>query len=184
MTTKKAIEILTKQRDKIDDINYPNDETWVYQTAEYIRQFFGENSTQFSYINRFSFSVLATNYDSKEAVRQWMAQKPRDAKQFLNNCIEDLKHTGLYKKPSVNILSKLSDTALWTIIPFTLTTVFTGGFLLGQYLTDIKNIELRQELTKCKNASPNTITAYPNDNSIIDTVNINQKNPELRTTKK
>jgi hypothetical protein len=182
MTKKKAINILIKQRDKIDDINSPNDETWVFQTAEYIRQFFGDSSTQFSYISQFSFIVKYSNRDNDESVRQWLAQKPRDAKQFLNNCIEDITHTGLYKKPTVNFLSKLSDTAIWTIIPFVLTVVFSSGYLLGQYFADIKNIELRQELKKYQDNSQSTITTFPNSNSLTDTVT--NKRPLLKQTGK
>ncbi len=170
MTTKRAIEILTKQRDKIDDRNYPRDETWVFQTAEYIRQFFGDNSTQFSFISQFKFGVRRSNWDREEDVKRWLAQKPEDAKQFLSNCIEDLKHFGLYKPPTMNFLSKLSDTALWTLIPFILSVVFSGGYFFGQYFSEVKNIELRQELKKYQNTSSTTITILPDSQPTTDTL--------------
>jgi dipeptidyl aminopeptidase/acylaminoacyl peptidase len=57
MTIKKAIDILQKQKAKIDDQNHPNDENWVFQTASYIKDFFGDKSTEYSFIVQFSFYV-------------------------------------------------------------------------------------------------------------------------------
>ena len=34
MTKEKAIQILTRQRDKLDDPKVPNDDAWIFQTAD------------------------------------------------------------------------------------------------------------------------------------------------------
>jgi len=115
MTVKKAIDILKSQKEKLEDFDNKN-QNWVFQTASYIKDFFGENSTEFSFISQFHFHVVSSNWDSPEDVRRWLAEKPIEAKPFLDNCVETLQHKGLFKQPKQNFLNRLSDTALWTII--------------------------------------------------------------------
>lgn len=169
MTKEKAIQILTRQRDKLDDPKVPNDDAWIFQTADYIRQFFGDNSQQFSYISQFKFGVWYKTSDSSDVIKARLDQNLREVKQFLDNCIEAINDTGLYKPPTTNFLNKLSDTALWTIIPFVVTVTFSAGLLVGKYFSDTQNIELKQELKKCQDNSPITIPTFPNSNPITDT---------------
>lgn len=146
MTVKKAIEILKNQKDKLDRPNeFHRDENWVFQTASYIKDFFGDKSTEYSFISQFSFGVLRSNSDSDEDVRRWIADKPIQVKKYLDNCIETLQHKGLFKQPKHNFLYRLSDTAFWTLLPLVGTGLLSIGFFFGNLYSDKQNIELRQD---------------------------------------
>jgi len=145
MTVKKAIEILKKQRDKLDSPKSNNNQNWIFQTASYVKDFFGEDSTEFSFISQFHFHVVSTNYDRPDDIRRWLAEKPIEARRFLDNCIETLEHKGLFKQPKQNFLNRLSDTALWTLIPLIGTGLLSIGFFFGNLYSDKQNIELRQD---------------------------------------
>jgi len=69
MRLKKAIEILKGQKDKLQSFENQN-QNWVFQTASYIKDFFGENSTEFSFISQFRFEVVSSNWDSSEDIRR------------------------------------------------------------------------------------------------------------------
>ena len=150
MTVKKAIDILQKQKAKIDDPQHINDDNWVFQTASYIKDFFGDKSTEYSFIAQFHFYVKSTNWDSDEDVRRWLSEKPKEAKKFLDNCIETLQNKGLINKP--NFLQRFSDNALWTSISIILPAIWGFGFLIGQYTSDVKNFDLRLENKSLKDS--------------------------------
>ncbi|MBN8790414.1 MAG: hypothetical protein J0I84_25320 [Terrimonas sp.] len=144
MTVKKAIDILKSQKEKLEDFDNKN-QNWVFQTASYIKDFFGENSTEFSFISQFHFHVVSSNWDSPEDVRRWLAEKPIEAKPFLDNCVETLQHKGLFKQPKQNFLNRLSDTALWTIISIAIPGLVSIGLFFGNLYADKQNIEIKQE---------------------------------------
>jgi len=150
MNSKKAIKILQGQIEKLDSYDDPKDETWVFQTAEYIKGIFGENSSQYSYISNFHFGVYSISGESNEVIRNRLLQKQKKVRNFMLGCIETINITGVAKVPKPNFIYRLSDTALWTLITFTITIVFSAGYLLGHYISDIKNIELRRELNQYK----------------------------------
>ena len=177
MTVKKAIDILQKQKAKIEDPKHTNDDNWVFQTASYIKDFFGYESTEYSFIAQFKFYVKSTNWDSDQDVRRWLSEKPIEAKKFLDNCIETLQYKGLVRKP--NFLQRFSDNALWTSISIVLPAIWGFGFLIGQYTSDVKNFDLRQEnkslrdslsvvrpfTNKVSNDRPDTIVHKPITNN-------------------
>lgn len=143
MTKNKAIQILIGQREKLSDTKF-NADVWLSQTKGYAKQFFGENSEQFKFLNDFSFNVFVRTITADKSLKENMLQaKKGSAKQFIDDCIEYLQYNDLHKPPKTNFIHNLSDTALWTIITISLSTVFGGGVLVGQYSTDTKNIELR-----------------------------------------
>lgn len=144
MTVRNAIDILKRQKTKIDDFDNRN-QNWVFQTASYIKDFFGEDSTEFSFICQFKFSVVSTNWDRPEDVRRWLSEKPVEARHFLDNCIETLQHKGLHKQPKQNFLNRMSDTALWTIISIGIPGLISIGLFFGNLYSDKQNIDLRQE---------------------------------------
>lgn len=150
MTVKKAIDILQKQKAKIDDTTHTNDDNWVFQTASYIKDFFGDKSTEYSFIAQFHFYVKSTSWDSDKDVSRWLSEKPVEAKKYLDNCIETLQHKGLVHKP--NFLQRFSDNALWASISIILPMIWGFGFLIGQYTSDVKNFELRQENKSLKDS--------------------------------
>ena len=80
MTVKKGIQILKKQKTKLN--NFDNfDQNWVFQTASYVKDFFGETSTEFSFISQFHFHVTSTSWDS-----------PQDVKCFKNSYLPRMRH--------------------------------------------------------------------------------------------
>jgi hypothetical protein len=146
MTVKKAIAILKNQKEKLDHpTEFHRDENWVFQTASYIKDFFGDNSTEYSFISQFRFGVLRSNWDSDQDVSRWIAEKPIQAKKYLDNCIETLQNKGLYNLPKQNFVNRLNDTALWAIISISIPALISIGFFFGNLYTDKQNIELRQD---------------------------------------
>ena len=72
MKKKEAIKILQRQLSKID--NRVSDDAWIFQTAEYIRQFFGEQSTQYSFISQFQFTVKHYGDMSDDDIRYYLKE--------------------------------------------------------------------------------------------------------------
>jgi hypothetical protein len=144
MTVKNAIDILKAQKAKLDNFDNKN-QNWIFQTASYIKDFFGENSTEFSFISQFHFHVVSSNWDSPDDIRRWLAEKPIEARRFLDNCIETLQHKGLFRQPKQNFLYRLSDTALWTIISIAVPGLISIGLFFGNMNSDRQNIELLQD---------------------------------------
>lgn len=145
MKVRKAITILEKQKSKIEDTNHYNDDNWVFQTAAYIKDFFGEKSPQFSFIKQFHFYVMSASWESEKGINQRLSEKPDDAKKFLDNCIETLQLKGIYKEPGKNFLYRISDTALWAIIGLAIPGFISIGVFFGNMHADTQNIELRQK---------------------------------------
>jgi len=75
---------------------------------------------------------------------------------FLENCIKKIQASGLYKKPKTNSFSRLSDTALWTLITIISSAIFYAGFWFGSHDLDKKE------------QSPTTISPLPNANPKAD----------------
>lgn len=165
MNNKKAIEILQKQKLKLDNPNFLKDETWVFQTASYIKDFFGENSAEYVFISKFQFRVYFTNYDSEQdAVRELNAKTPK-AKKFLENCIETISNKGLYKEPKTNIISDKSNFELISIVVAIAIFVFWIGYW-------VKSVELFSTKNKTENS-----TSF-----VSDTASQKITNPEENTT--
>lgn len=164
MKAKLAIEILNKQREKLIEKKAPKDETWTSQTASYIKEFFGEESVEYIFIKNFNFSVIGHTGMSDEIWRRELAEKERKVLQFITNCIETIECKGIYKPPRVNFLQGVSSNALWTIFSISVPGLLTVGYLFGQFTTDTKNIELRQEVQKLKDSlleKPKTLISIP-----------------------
>jgi len=165
MKVKNAIDILQKQKAKIDDPKHVNDDNWVFQTASYIKEFFGIESTEYSFIRQFHFYVKSTNWDSSDDINRWLAEKQIQAKKFLDNCIETLQHKGLVKQPKQNFLNRLSDTAIWSIVSITIPGLISLGAFFGNMFSDKQNIELRQENKLLKDS---LTLLRPNINDIVN----------------
>ncbi len=131
MTNKKAINILKKQ---IDKLKTDNDRTkeWTFQTRTYIENFFGKESKEFLYINKFSFFNMYHD----------------DVELFLNNCIELIENVGLKKNHKTNFLFTLPDWVVYLILP----GLFSAGLAFGKYSSDLQNIELKRELQLLKDS--------------------------------
>jgi len=171
MKPKQAIKILERQRDRISDPKFPNDETWVFQTTEHIKDFFGESSSQFAFISQFSFSVIGHPSTSDEKWRYELDSKKRKAERFIDTCIETINDKGLYKPPKQNFLAGLGDTWLVIIFGTVVPALFFGGVWIGEYRSDIKNIELRRHLQSARDSLSNMTTTIMK-NSVKDSGSI------------
>lgn len=181
MTKEKAIEILKRQRDKLDIEKHTNDEAWIFQTAEYIRQFFGEDSTQFSFISQFKWHVLSSPWDSNELIKHWLDQKPKEAKQFMDNCIESLNDTGLYKSPKPNFFHGYSNIKIITGAISFLVIFSTVILYLGQLKLDREKIDL---INRNKSLSDSLLLFIPHLSSSDSTTNMKHDSGQTKESEK
>lgn len=147
MKVNQALEILKQQKEKLP-VDIETQKTWLTQTAAFIKDFFGLESDQYKFIKNFSFKEQSKgsynsffdvyspnpNYDPSD--------KQKVAENFIEICIDTLKKkNSLYKEPKTNFLSTLSKEFVWGII----VAIFGAGIVVGHYLTDVKNFELKQD---------------------------------------
>lgn len=132
---KKAINILRDQKDKLADINYTPNQVWITETQSYVKDFFGENSREFKFIDEFRFTYIDIPHNI------FLANKEK-AKEYLSNCIDRIKHYGLYKPPKQNFIARMDQKALiaW------LTAIAAAIFFLGKFTSDFQNSELKQTI--------------------------------------
>jgi len=128
-----------------------NDDTWVFQSASFVKDFFGEDSTEYNWISQFEFRTLVSSAWSTEQRSAAINDKPRQAKQFLNDCIETLKIKGLYK-PKSNFLQRLDNSTLWTIIAFAIPSILGLGFFFGNLKYDKDKLEAEQTIKQLKDS--------------------------------
>jgi len=142
MKTQTAVDILVRQKEKLQTDNL-TDGTWLTYTSSFIKDFFGETSQEYNFINNFKFhrNSISAYYDLIADVNKNRIV----ASKFLDECIEIINHKGLHKSPKQNFINRLSDTALWTLIPLCLAVIWGFGFTVGLFTSDVKNFDLRQE---------------------------------------
>lgn len=130
MNKKKAIEILIQQKNKLEKSSFYQDETWVFHTASYIKDFFGESSTEFTFISQFRFTVISTNKTPEPDILYALDQKKQKALKFLDNCVDTIKNKGLYK-PESKMLTWVKEPAnLWKMFAFIVTTLLSVATLI------------------------------------------------------
>jgi hypothetical protein len=145
MKLSKAVEILLEQREKLDTENLRQD-TWKTQTASYIKFFFGEKSNEYIFIEEFEFySKTLDSFSAQYDTNYYIKANKKAASNFIDNCVDTLKHKGLYKAPKQNFITQLSETAIWTIVGVGVTGLLSAGFFFGNLSSDKQNVELRQE---------------------------------------
>lgn len=130
MRKKKAIKILEEQKQKVLNPEYPNDQEWIFETASYIKDFFGFNSTEYTWIAQFKWHVEYSNHDfiSDEEIKQTLKEKPEKVIRFLDNCKRILENKGLFKEPKKNWVSEKSNFELLGIIFGICVFVFWIGY--------------------------------------------------------
>ncbi len=143
---KKAIKALEAQKAKIDNPEHYNDVIWVAQTADIVKKYIGEKSALYNVILRFKFSILDTGMLTKQQKQYEFAQKERDAKKLVENCIEYINTNGVYKEPIDNPLSKIK--ANW-LVAF----VFTGGSIIFSAGWFFANLNNRNDMKDLQNSS-------------------------------
>lgn len=157
MRRKKAISILNNQILKIKEKDGQTS-VWEMQTKAYIKLLFGNESMQFEYFERFSFSSGYT-YDPIP---------------FLRECIEYIENKGVYKMPKKNFLETVPNWLIMLIIPF----LFSVGLATGKYSSDLQNIEYRREI---KNLQDSISTLKNTKHSVIiekEAENADRKNSD------
>jgi hypothetical protein len=152
MNKRQAIKILEKQRDKLEDKSVYKDDIWVYQSASYIKDFFGEESPEFHFLKRFTFSAIGTSCTTDVEWRNELANKKQKAYQFINSCIETLEHKSLYEKPKLNFLQRWDNATLSSILIPIASVLFMAGYKSGERFTDTKNFRLEQEVGSLKDS--------------------------------
>lgn len=147
MKVKKAIIILEEQKQKVLDSNYPNNDEWIVQTASYIKNFFGFESTEYSRIAQFKWYVRTDNLTSNDEVKRLLKEKKENIIIFLDNCQKTLKNKGLYKIEQKNILSQKDNIFIFS----TAIAILLFGFAVGYWIREFevfstlnKNIETSQ----------------------------------------
>ena len=111
MRKKKAIKILEEQRQKVLNPHYQNNQEWIFETASYIKNFFGVKSAEYAWISQFKWYVKSGNTAvvSTEEIHEILGKKSKKMVLFLNNCKLILENKGLYKIPKNNVLSNISN---------------------------------------------------------------------------
>ncbi|MFL5762947.1 MAG: hypothetical protein ACJ77K_03325 [Bacteroidia bacterium] len=125
MNKKKAIEILKKQKEKL-----PKDDTWVFQTASYIKDFFGEDSVEFNFISQFTFTVVAHSGTTDDVMRHEVFSRRDKALRYLDNCIEIIETKGLHKKENKYIAYIKEPANLFKIVGAICTTAASIGLAI------------------------------------------------------
>lgn len=163
MNKRKAIKILKQQKDKIKK-NQNNQ--WIIETASYVKDFFGSDSVEYSWICKFKWSVSFVTIDGEKPkwVANAMKQKPYEASKFLENCISVLKNKGVYKKPKINFFSEYSN---WKVLGI-LFAVLVFGFWIGYWT---KDFEIFSKGKKYKDSFSSTV---------VNTKNMPQNKEKIR----
>jgi hypothetical protein len=131
MNKKKAIRILEEQKQKVLSSEHPNTDEWIFETASYIKEFFGFESTEYSWISQFKWYVktLPPVFGGEENIKEILDEKPKKVVRFLDNCKRTLENKGLYRKSKNNFLSNKSTFELLGI----LFTIGLFGFGVGYW---------------------------------------------------
>jgi hypothetical protein len=151
----KAIKILEEQRQKVLNPHYKNNQEWIFETALYVKDFFGFNSAEYAWIAQFKWYMKESNTDfvSNEEIKEVIDEKPKKVVLFLDNCKRVIENKGLYKAPKNNVLSDKSNTALIGTIVTVASIVFTIGFYLGTEKISKNLIRIENDLKKLKKAT-------------------------------
>jgi len=173
MNKKKVIKVLEQQKAKILDKNHYNDETWVFQTASYIKDIFGEKSTEYDYISRFTFTVQVLNTTPKEEIGLLIQMKEDKVIKFINNCIETIKNKGIIKPTKMNFLNKLNNGILIAIITFAVPSLIGIGFYFGTEKINENNIELKAANKSIVKSYDSLEAIITNQSITIDTLSQN-----------
>jgi hypothetical protein len=177
MNKRSAIKILEIQKKKLEDVNLYKDETWVFQTASYIKDFFGESSAEYNFISQFTFGVVVLNTTPPDEVRILFKNKEEKVSKFLDNCIETIRIKGILKTEKLNFLNKLNNgTLIGLIIP-----IFSGlvgiGFYFGTEKINKENAELTIENNRI--ISTNDSLKKVIDNQLLLMTNLTSKNDSI-----
>lgn len=123
----KAIRALESQKLKEKTI------TWKFQTASYIKEFFGEESPEYSFISQFDVTFSRMPFETEEMMMGKYRGMANEANVFLSNCIETLKVKGVYKVPKKNLLQHFKPYQIWLIV----SSISVGAFWIGFWANSV-----------------------------------------------
>jgi hypothetical protein len=136
MNKKKAIRIINEQKEKIRNNPELRNTQWNFQTASYIKDIFGKDSTEYSWISQFKWTVtyVSVNDETPSYVKSEIASKPKKAIQFLDNCLDVIENKGVFKEKKENWFSGKKN---WQIISV-LIGVGLFGFGIGYWVKEFE----------------------------------------------
>ena len=172
MKLKQAIKILEEQKQKVLNPEYPNNDEWIVQTASYIKDFFGINSSEYFRIANFKWSIKVINTTSNDDRKYFLKEKKENIVLFLDNCKRTLKNKGLFKEPKKNIFSGKSDFEIIGIIFGICVFVFWIGYWTKKF--EVFSV-LSQDKTSISTPTINSSENKPNNHKKV-TESKNSKN--------
>lgn len=136
MNKKKAIRIINEQKEKIRNNPELRNTQWNFQTASYIKDIFGKDSTEYSWISQFKWVVtyVSINDETPSYVKSEIASKPKKAIQFLDNCLDIIENKGVFKEKKENWFSGKKN---WQILSV-LVGVGLFGFGIGYWVKEFE----------------------------------------------
>ncbi|MBE7646750.1 hypothetical protein [Tenacibaculum finnmarkense] len=127
MKTKKAIEAIKFQIDKIDGLNQKNLNSWKTQTKTFLSTFFNEEeyleTVNHFYLRDMNSRISGVPNNSENDLKEGM-------KNFLSDCIHTLSIVGVYKAPKPNLFSGVKNYKI--ILVFI--SALSSSFLVGKYV--------------------------------------------------
>ena len=163
MTRNKAIEILEQQRQKVLDPDIPINTEWTFETASYIREFFGLDSVEYSRISQFNWELQFLNTTQSEEKLNALNENESNILIFLENCKQTIKNKGLFKPTKNNLLADRNNATLISIIFSISIIVFGIGFYFGTEKTNKDFIKTEKENTILKDSLSTIKTLIDSD---------------------
>ena len=162
MRKKKAIKILEEQKQKVLNSDQSNTDEWIFETASYIKDFFGFDSTEYSWITQFKWhlQILSTDFVSDNEIKEMLGEKTIKVVRFLDNCKRTIENKGLYKPVMNNWISdKGNDFLIKTAIG-----LIIFGFGIGywtkqfEFFSALFNKQKQKSFTTSKSQSLKSLT--------------------------
>ena len=167
ITKEKAIEILTNQKNKLNQKGATVDNIWISETAEYVKRFLGSDSSQYSLIISDHFRTFPILHTDTTDYRYFDQLNIKNANQFINSCIESINNNGVYK-PKGNFITKMDDAKFrWFIGGLCTSLILIGTIIYNQGYKDGKNESIR--------TMPKSITVTPQESN-ADSTSVNDSN--------
>lgn len=138
-----ALKNFKSQLDAVEGLTYQTSRGWKSYTRDIITNFIGPNS---------KFLVHYTGALSYFTNEQFFERDKLRSREIITQCIRYIEMNGAYKDPNSNFVSRMSETALWSILSVGVTGLLSAGFYFGNLSSDKQNIELRQEVKVLKDS--------------------------------
>ena len=135
-TNKRALKSFRLQLQELDNLTSSQVSAWRAHTNDLIKKYMAPDS---DFIDQFagSYSLLGESGRYQSDIPQ--------SKDIVKSCIRFIEQNGVYRSGASNFLSRIGDTALWTILGVGVPGLIGVGVFFGNMSSDKQNIELRQE---------------------------------------